>query len=648
MKSFKKIFVAAALTTSTMSQALAESNVDKIAQKVKDQVSKMSVGANVNLVNLDIFDGLSLSAKYRLESEPSYINGYYTRIDKYTLNADLNVGELTNSIKKPLSFNIVKATDVVFARQFKSQSESIKALPYSLKRFPLTAEKASQELEAGDFVAFQTNLDVITGLSSTSLMASHVEGSASLRALLSGQFIVHIYKMPDNKMRIKLMAVRSRGTDGQLKLAINVTTFKMDALNNILEFVPFEFNTRYINQNDLSMLDYVFDLNNPDAAKAYDDLMTAKKVFIKDMKTIDPRISKTDLENKVMMDMSEIEKISAEDVNRAAGHRRIERVFRGTNTSTSYDSNFKISLNIIKFKAGNNYSQNKVLSYDRNNNKQQFLLDTYSSTTSAKSWFDIFGFENQVSMNMLFKADEQWSPQDFVALTAAREIKLASISSKDLEKIKSKIKGIIPTSEYAKIDWKNWDFSRGAITNGYFRHEIFFNPAAINAMPKMDHATVYSTFKNYVTKFGIPSVMPKNTNPNETAATARWEDKFDLDFQFIGSYFATAFDPSQSAQARYQAFLQLKDYEIWQEHGVGYMLELLPKEDLNKLVAYTLVVRANNSDAITHKFGFFDKAELYNSMMYIQNVINNRSIDLRLYTDANGEFSIMQTPTPLK
>ena len=45
-------------------------------------------------MNADIIDGISTSLRYKIESEPSYVDGYYTRIDKYTLNMGVNVGDL--------------------------------------------------------------------------------------------------------------------------------------------------------------------------------------------------------------------------------------------------------------------------------------------------------------------------------------------------------------------------------------------------------------------------------------------------------------------------------------------------------------------------------------------------------------------------
>lgn len=125
----------------------------KLAQTIKKEVAKQSIGANMNLVSADILDGVSAALKYRIQSEPSYVNGYYTRLDKYTFGVNINPGDIIEGLDVPVGFSINKNAEVIFARQFKSQAESLTAVPYSLKQLPLSAQTATRELDPGDFVS---------------------------------------------------------------------------------------------------------------------------------------------------------------------------------------------------------------------------------------------------------------------------------------------------------------------------------------------------------------------------------------------------------------------------------------------------------------------------------------------------------------
>ncbi|MNY59230.1 hypothetical protein D3C86_1956500 [compost metagenome] len=52
-----------------------------------------------------------------------------------------------------------------------------------------------------------------------------------------------------------------------------------------------------------------------------------------------------------------------------------------------------------------------------------------------------------------------------------------------------------------------------------------------------------------------------------------------------------------------------------------------------------MVFSAKGAETISHKFGNFNEEELYKSLIYIQKIVTDRSFDLRLYTNENGEFT---------
>src|SRR5690606_39223889 len=53
----------------------------KIEQKIKDKITSLDIGFDLDLIDLDLFDGAGLAAKYRYEVEPSYHGDWYTRVD---------------------------------------------------------------------------------------------------------------------------------------------------------------------------------------------------------------------------------------------------------------------------------------------------------------------------------------------------------------------------------------------------------------------------------------------------------------------------------------------------------------------------------------------------------------------------------------
>lgn len=616
----------------------------QIARTIKKEVAKQSIGTNVNLVNADIFEGISAALKYRIQSEPSYVDGFYTRLDRYTLSVDINPGDIIEELNTPIGFGINKNAEIIFARQFKSQTESLTALPYTLKNIPLTAQTAIRELQVGDFVSLQTRLSFVVSLGASSPLGPQFSVSGSTHAYISGDFYIHLFRMPNNHIRVKLIGIRGKG--GGAGAQVGVGSFKVLGFNYLdkkisrwLDLTPLALNISKSN-NDVFMIDYVFDLDNSQAAQSYDHLML-KKTRFKDLTLVSPLDSTEDLKSKLLTDLSDIEEMSYADRNLPPESRRVDRVFKGSNSSEGTGSSFRFGLNLLKLEKGKAYAQNRVAQTDRNEEEKKYLLDTFSITKKVKMLFGLFGDETVIGTNLLFSSDNQWRPTDFIALTLSREIKMKDVTKRDYRKVQEHVRRIIPAEEYAKIDWKNWDFSEGRRVNGFFKNQIFFHPEALAAMPVLTKDRAYKLFYDYVAKSGIPAGHPHSqTFPTDDRQSQYWLDSYEEDMRNIASYLSVVFSAGYAPEERHKNFVKMKDYTLWQERGAGFMLSLIPKSQLGQVISYEMTFSAKGVETISAKFGNFKEEELYKSLMYIQSVINNRSFDLRLYTDEKGEFQV--------
>ena len=615
----------------------------KVAQKVKNIIAKQKIGGTVNVVNAEVFDGLSAAIKYKIQSEPSYVDGYYTRLDQYTIDLNANPGDLINGNDLPLGFSIDNTSEIIFARQFKKQSESLTALPYGPKNLPLSAHEAIKNLNPGDFVALTGNLSLVLSLNASAPLAGVGAATGSTHVYISGEFLIHTFRMPNNKLRLKLIAIRGKGLGANAGLSFD--NFKIVGLKVVDNKIKSLINVDPLtlgaskDSNALFMLDYVFDLDNPQAAQAYDDLVH-KKMRVKDLAFVSPVGNSQELKDSVLTDLSEVEDIVAEDHNLPAEQRRVDRIFKGSNDSISTDSSFKFGLNVLRFEAGSTYAQNKVVHVDRDEKEQKYILDTFQSSKKLKVIFGLFGDESTISTNMLFSSDDQWGIHDFVAMTLGREIKMKNVSKHDFQQIQEHVKSVIPASEYAKIDWKHWDFSRAARVNGYFKNEIFFHPDTINALPKLDYQMAYTRLYNFIKASGYPKVAPHETSPYGDADQEVGLDRWDRDIRYIASQLAVIFNTQEKAEVRYNSFKNLKDFPLWQEYAGGFLVSLIPADRRATLMSYEMTFSAKGVDTISFRFGNFQQEELYKSLMYIQRVITDRSFDLRLYTDENGEFKV--------
>lgn len=651
-KSFLTAVLAAGFSVLTAVPASAGWEVLKPAnawEKIKKEVAKQEIGGSLTLVNADIIDGISTSLRYKIESEPSYVDGYYTRIDKYMMNMGVNVGDLINDMDSPVSFGIDKGTEIIFARQFKSQKDSLLSLPYTMRNLPLTAEKAITRLVPGDFVAFEGKLNVVLSLGYDTLKGSF-EAGASTHAYLSGNFMVHMFRMADNKMRVKLIAVRGEGVGANA--GVEIEDFEVLGISLIdsrlekwLSFTPLKASAG-LGKNDVIMLDYVFDLNNPQAAQAYDGLLQ-NKVMFKDVKILNPLASRTDLQNQLLADLSDVEQIALEDSTIPAQQRRIDRIFKGSTAGIHRDARTKFSLTLLKFEAGRAYGENKVLSFDKYDQQQHFLLDTFSKYKKSKILFGLFGEQTLNSSNLLFTADSKWTPARFVTLTSSNEMKMRDVSKHDFREIQKIVQETIGDKEFNKIPWNNWSFANGKIVNGYFKQEVFFNPEALSMLPHLSKEALSARFEKYIASKTRPRSGPSIRAIIPKGSIANWMAAFTGDIRRVGARLAVVIDPKTTVEKRFEAFDDLQEMGIWRERGIGFLMSLIPEASQHQLLRYEMILSAKGVTPIQYGFGSFAEEKLYRSLMYIQNIIHNRSFDLRLYADENGEFRTHTKPAPL-
>ncbi|MDG0815344.1 hypothetical protein [Bdellovibrio svalbardensis] len=612
----------------------------KIIEKIRQQIAKQDIGVSIGLIDGEIFSGFSTALGYKLESEPSYIDGYYTRVDKYRLEAQVNPGDILEDNDSPIGFTIQQNTEIIFARQFKSQSDSLKAFPYTLKNLPLNAHKAIRNLQVGDFVALQAKLGIVFSVGASTEVNPALSLGGSTHVYLSGDFMIHIFRMENDKIRVKLITMRKKGVGANIDLDY-ARKFKIVGLRvidrrieKIVDLTPLSLGFGK-SANDVFMLDYVFDLKNSQSSQSFDDLMS-KKVRFKDLKVIDPTASRPELAEDLMTDMSGVEQIFNEDRDLPASQRRIDRIFKGSNTSLDSGSNFKLGLSIIKLKSGFLYSQNQLLNYDRNDREQKYLLDSYSRDFESKFLFGLFGDKTAQGTNVVFNATDSWAPASFVTYTGYRMVKMRSVSKRDFRHVQEEVKNTIPADQYAQIDWKNWDFSDGSFVNGYFRQQLFINPEALATLPVMSERAYKQAFIKYVTKAGEPA--RKGAAGRGHDSFSGWEDDYDSELMTIARSFVGVVSSLNDSTALYRHFKTLQAIPLWRERGVGFILSMIPPYRANSMVSYEMTFSSKGNEAIKFKFGTFPNEDLYKSLMYIQNIINNRSFDLRLITDENGEF----------
>ncbi|MCK5072475.1 MAG: hypothetical protein KAQ98_03555, partial [Bacteriovoracaceae bacterium] len=263
-----------------------------IKRAVKEGIAELEVDFDIDLFDISVIDGIKTSLEYRYELEPSYASGYYTRVDKWRLKSDIDPGTLLSSTTgaTPINLNIRANTEVIFVRQFKKQTKAATAIPITLYHLPVNWKRVLK-LPVGTFVSIPTklNLTVGAGLAATS---GAVSGSIGGHFIVSGQFLIQIFRLKDKEVRIKLIAVKSRGVG--INIGANfgppIEVFKVDMLDNEIKgLVKTDFFKAGLTKTkgDMFIVDFKLNMEHPEAQEAFDHIMGSTLKF-RTLKILNP------------------------------------------------------------------------------------------------------------------------------------------------------------------------------------------------------------------------------------------------------------------------------------------------------------------------------------------------------------------------
>ena len=162
---------------------------------------------SLDLLDLDLYEGIGISSKYKYQVERSERPNMHTRIDRYQFKLNVRPGSIIReALDLPINVGINRGSEVCFVRHFTEKKAALQAIPYTPRNLPLNAERALEHLIPGDYVALPVNLTVSqgTGLSSEYAGTVGLHAGISANVFVTGGFFVQVYRMHDSKVRLRL------------------------------------------------------------------------------------------------------------------------------------------------------------------------------------------------------------------------------------------------------------------------------------------------------------------------------------------------------------------------------------------------------------------------------------------------------------
>ncbi|MBK9295183.1 MAG: hypothetical protein IPM57_12230 [Oligoflexia bacterium] len=659
-----------------------------LGKKLLDRLQRTTYSIHLDVLDYSSENGLNLELSAPYKIKPSYLDDYYTRVEKYVFGADVDLEKTLDFLDKFMSLGAGGRVELEFARQFDKFEDAwnvSKYPPYGPKRIPFNTKAALEGLKELDFFGMKANLAVdftpIRGSYSHAALNASLSGSW----IYKGELLVHVFRLSQNRVRVKLIAVKTKGPEGkaELKVQPTVTSFGWDPLNNLFEkigslvlFEGTQTGASQINLPDMKdrllMADYIFDLNNPDAINAYDELFSRFYV-IKDKKLNIELIKEgadvlnpfeqdlNDGKKYLKMHLGKIEEIYNQDKHLAQNCPnglpptgmnvlcpRISRYIAVQNDSLSNATSYKWGASPIFSREGRSrYSDNRITQRDDQNNLKYFKHLLYEGSKKNKGWFGTFNNATIKSLDVLcalnFENDEDCQ---FQGLGVHLELTDTDYNAEDHAAFLKYMESSLPKAVFNKIPLADWAQIKDR-KNASVVLRFLFKKDAINLLggfggPKPDIQgllTEYVKQKEPLTVENLYNSYPQGES-SEPPFLTRQEDpvtKYEKDIKFVSSKLLIAFDETKVDNERIAAIMDLKGNEFFEKFGTGFVISLLSKDALHELLYVRLNMTAKGEKHFEWKYGESDKIKIYRSFLYMQSIMYDRDIDPRIQTELSEE-----------
>lgn len=614
----------------------------KLKSKIMNKIATLDVGHTFDLVEGEVFEGVNAAIRYRYQVEPSYKGDFTLRADRWTVDVDLKPGDLMRDFGGALvGLNINKGSEILFVRPFKSRKDAFTALPYTPDRVPFSAQSAIDRLEVGDFVSFTSKLNLIVSAKAVSA-AINVPASFETHYLVSGEFQVHVTKAAQDKFRLKLFAIRKKEFGGSASVGFSFgNDFKVFGLRVIGKRIEKILDVTEIfkvassrSKSNVLMVDYMMNLKDERVSQAYDNVL--KSVLqLEIVGVTNPFATNTDLTSRLVSDITPFESIFASERLKPQKERILDRLFKGKNdVDESVRSSSRFSLLLRHFESESMYAENAMTSVNEDETKSYFRLHTFNRRKD-KGWLFNWGKEESISSaSILFGADSNLAIDDIRDISFQWELRDRSMSNSEFKGVQDSIRQNFPDEIYQKINWGSApQISDLGVTRVLMRTVL--QPSVFSVLSGMSKERIKQRFERYLRSIPAPTADSADPfdDPMNYPMVRSIEDKYSYDINLvIVPTLERVFRKSNeiSNEERSKAFANLRNSPLFIEVGPGFLISILPKALLAKLVYFEVRVDSEKASKIEFEDGTLSDRKIFDTANYIQSVLNNSDSDLAI------------------
>lgn len=519
------------------------------------------------------------------------------RIDNFNLNFGLGPLDLfQNKIPISLSFNVGSIIQYYSLHPTTKLAYAFK--PFDLMRLPLRANYAKNHFKENHLVRFYAGLNLaINATLAGSFFGAFIPASASGYYILSGQYKIQIQGLANQRIRVRISTVKNTGFGGEVGVGLSYTLIPVDWIDkftkdNIFywDFAKASTEGTYLNQH---IIDYIYNLNDPQAQLAYNQLISKLGFVKKNIKFIN-RNNFRQMGNSVILNsiFSPIlsDKYAQEDKDKPYDQRRVIRLFEVDESATVTQIRRNFGLGIFT----NIWGITQKIRYVEFNSQDQlnsrFFNPTYLKDTTRHfsfNLFDNYSFRAQAALWDIKKSE-------FLGLGIFYLKRSHFINKYRLYKMRKHLFRNLSSSHFNIIPWseevslKNLSTLKGP-KNGRLLFEVFISTLGMEYIYNQNYSKqdINTLFEKYWTDLkkskarNVKKLLPSIGKNNMLKH-----------LYFIFKNKGTNFQ---------KEYLRLELNPFFVKYGIGFLMSLLPE---NQKDFYTIYVKLAGFKQQNYSFNF--------------------------------------------
>ena len=602
-----------------------------------EQLARLDPKIDLKLLDFDFFDGGGISLGYRYKVEPAYTNGLYARTDRWQIRTNAVPGsfDVHPGLELGLNAGVKLATEAKFIRFAKDPCEAMSMKPYSPLRAPLRADVAlSDKFNVGDYFVFRGSAGFVASAEILGMLSSSFWGAnLSASYLMEGFYQMHMVRLSQNKVRLKVLGHRGREFNATLGIGWNqeFEVFNVSALDNQLERLvnlnPIKIKVKRDTAN-IFMVDYLLDLSDREVASAFDQLIANAKSF-RQIQLANPFKDQKDLSGMLLLDLSPLEDLFQKD--RVDGNLgRVERNLRTTSTQHKHGWGIDLGNNIIGYEMDKETADSYMRVRRDDNSLDYYLLKSWSTKSEGRLFYSWSKASKRNGMRALFETDEKSAITKPINIVSYLYKKNNRLDSGDYSELKEDMLKSLPLEVFNAIPWQEWDAKapRG-FSNFGLRYDFVMAPEAINEIPELSAEEISRLFTTYTLSKGLKYRDYFSTSirgPRSRVRRLSPRERFEKSLKSFSKMLSRLLDRDSSIGARIKQIDKLRKNFLFKESGLGFLMSLRP--DLMDRMYQVEMNLSSNEGLIEFEYGQTRLSELYKKLLSIKAALDDDALDL--------------------